>query len=100
MGKTTRPLRYDLNQVPYDYTVELRNRFKRLDLIECRVNYGWRFVTLYWRQGSRPSPRGKKKCKTAKWLSEEALQIAEQRWEVKSKGEKERYTHLKQSSKE
>ena len=48
---------YDLNQIPYDYTVELRNRFKRLDLIECLKNYGWRLVTLYKRQGSRPSSR-------------------------------------------
>ena len=56
VGKTTRPFRYDLNQVPYDYTVEVRNRFKGLDLIECLKNYGWRFVTLYKRQGSRPTP--------------------------------------------
>ena len=58
-GKTTRPFRYDLNQIPYDYTVEVRNRFKGLDLIECLMNYGWRFVTLYRRQESRPSPRKK-----------------------------------------
>ena len=57
------------------------------------MNYGWRFVTLYRRQGSRPSPT-KKKCKKSKWLSEEALQIAVKRREVKSKGEKERYKHL------
>ena len=57
VGKTTRPFRYDLNQIPYDYTVEVRNRFKRLDLIECLKNYGRRFVTLYRRQGSRPPPR-------------------------------------------
>ena len=57
VGKTTRPCRYDLNQIPYDYTAKLRNRFKGLDLIECLMNYGWRFVTLYRRQGSRPSPR-------------------------------------------
>ena len=56
VGKTTRPFRYDLNQIPYDYTVEVRNRFKRLDLIECLMNYGQRFMTLYRRQGSRPSP--------------------------------------------
>ena len=56
VGKTTRPFRYDLNQIPYDYIVEVRNRFKGLDLIECLMNYGWRFVTLYRRQGSRPSP--------------------------------------------
>ena len=56
VGKTTRPFRYDLNQIPYDYTVEVRNRFKGLDLIECLMRYGMRFVTLYRRQGSRPSP--------------------------------------------
>ena len=56
-GKTTSPIRYDLNQIRYDYTVEVRNRFKGLDLIECLMNYGRRFVTLYRRQGSRPSPR-------------------------------------------
>ena len=54
--KTTRPFRYDLNQIPYDYTVKVRNRFKGLDLIECLMIYGRRFVTLYRRQGSRPSP--------------------------------------------
>ena len=74
-GKTTRPFRYDLNQIPYDYTMEVRNRFKGLYLIECLMNYGQSFMTLYRRQGSRPSPR-KRKCKKAKWLSEEALQIA------------------------
>ena len=57
VGKTTRPFRYDLNQIPYDYTVEVTNRFKGLYLIECLKNYGWRFVTLYRRQGSRPPPR-------------------------------------------
>ena len=86
VGKTTRPVRYDVNQIPYDYTVEVRNRFKGLDLIEYLKNYGWRFVTLY-------IPK-KKKCKKAKWLSEEALQIAVKRREVQSKGEKERYSHL------
>ena len=55
--KTTRPFRYDLNQIPYDYTVEVTNRFKRLDLTECLINYGWRFMTLYRRQGARPTPR-------------------------------------------
>ena len=64
VGKTTRPFRCDLNKIPYDYTVEVRNRFKGLDLIECLMKYGWRFVTLYRRQGARPSPR-KKKCKTS-----------------------------------
>ena len=71
VGKTTRPFRYDLNQIPYDYTVEVRNRFKRLDLIDCLKNYGQRFMTLYRRQESGPSPR-KRNAKKAKWLSEEA----------------------------
>ena len=85
VGKTTRPFRYDLNQIPNDYIVEVRNRFKGLDLIECLMNYGWRFMTLYRRQGSRPSPRKINAIK-GKWLSEEALQIA-----VKKKGsEKQR----------
>ena len=57
VGKTTRSFRYDLNQIPYSYTVEVTNRFKGLDLIECLKNYGWRFMTLYRRQWSRPSPR-------------------------------------------
>ena len=93
VGKTTRLFRYDLNQIPYDYTVEVTNRCKGLDLIdrECLKNCGRR--TLYRRQGSRPSPR-KRNAKKAKWLSEEALQIAVNRREVKRKGEKERYTHL------
>ena len=55
--KPTRPFRYDLNQIPYSYTVEMTNKFKGLDLIECLKNYGQRFVTLYRRQGSRPPPR-------------------------------------------
>ena len=90
VGETTSPFRYDLNQIPSDYTGEVRNGFKVLDMIECLKNYGWRFVTLYRRQGSRWSPRKIK----AKWLSEEALQIAVKRREVKSKGKKERCTHL------
>ena len=53
VGKTTRPFRYDLNQIPYDYTVEVRNRFKGLDLTECLINYGQRFMTLYRRQETR-----------------------------------------------
>ena len=57
VGKTTRPFRYDLNQIPYDDTVEVRNRFKGPNLIECLMNYGLSFVTLYGSQGSRPSPR-------------------------------------------
>ena len=57
VGKTTRPFWYDLNPIPYNYTVEVTNRLKGLDLIEFLKNYGMRFVTLYGRQGSRPSPR-------------------------------------------
>ena len=57
VGKTTRSFRYDLNQIPYDYTVEVRNRFKGLDLTECLMNYGWKFMTLYRRQEARSSPR-------------------------------------------
>ena len=68
VGETTRPFRYDLNQIPYGYTVKVRNRLKGLDLIECLMNYGWRFVTLHRRQGSRPS-HGKEmqKSKVAVW---------------------------------
>ena len=91
--KTTRPFRYDLNQILYDYTVEVRNRFKGLDLIDCLMNYGLRIMTLYRRQGLRPSP-WKKESKKEKWLFGEALQIAVKRREAKSKGEKERYKHL------
>ena len=76
VGKATRPLRYGLNQLLYDYTVEVTKRLKRLDLMtECLNNYGQTFMTLYRRQGSRPSPR-KRNAKKAKWLSEETLQIA------------------------
>ena len=84
VGKTTRPFRYDQNQIPYDYTVEVRNRFKGLDLIECLMDYGRRFVTLYRRQGSRPSP-WKRNAKRAKWLSEEALQVAVKEEKQKAK---------------
>ena len=72
--------------------MEVTNRFKGLDLIGCLKIFGQRFITLYRRQRSKPSP--KKKCKKAKWLSEEALQTAEKRIEAKGKGEKERYTYL------
>ena len=83
VGKTTRSFRYDLNQIPFDYTVKMMNRFKGLDLIEYLMNYGWRFMRLYRRQGPRPSPR--KRNAKKQWLSEEALQIAVKRREVKSK---------------
>ena len=68
VGKSTRPFRYDLNQIPYEYTVEVRNRLMDLDLIECLMNYGMRFVTLYRRQGSRTSQWKKmQKSKMAVW---------------------------------
>ena len=66
--KTIRPFKYDLNQIPYDYTVEVRNRFKGLDLIECLMNYGMRLMTLYRRQGSRPSPRKRNRRTQTGWL--------------------------------
>ena len=94
VGKTTRPFRYDLNQIPYDYIVEVRNRFKGLDLIDRVPDELWTEVCdIVQETGIRTIPK-KNKCKTAKWLTEEALQIAVKRREVKSKGEKERYKHL------
>ena len=93
VGKTTRPFRYDLSQIPYDYTVEVKNRFKGLDLIEYLKNYRRWFMTLYRIQWSRLCPQNKK-CEKAKWLSEEALQMAMKRREMKGKWEKERYTHF------
>ena len=81
--KTTRPFRYNLNQIPYDYAAEVRNRFKGLALTECLKNYGQRFMTLQ-EAGIKTIPQ-KNKCRKAKWLSEEALQIAEKRREAKGK---------------
>ena len=94
VGKTTRPFRYGLNQIPYDYTVEVRNRFKGLDLIDRLPDELWTEVRdIVQETGVKTIPK-KKKCKKAKWLSEEALQMAVKRREGKSKGEKERYIHL------
>ena len=94
MEKTTRPFRYDLNQTPYDYTVEVINRFKGLDLIDRVPDELWNEVhDIVQETGIKTIPK-KKKRKKIKWLSEEALQIAVKIREVKSKGEKERYTHL------
>ena len=94
VGKTTRPFRYDLNQIPYDYTVEVRNRFKGLDLIDRVPDERWNEVhDIVQETGIKTIPM-EKKCKKAKWLSGEALQIAVKRREAKSKGEKERYKHL------
>ena len=99
MEKTTRTFRYDLNQIPYDYTVEVRNIFKGLDLIDRFPDELWMEVCdTVQETGIKTFPK-RNKCKKAKWLSGEALKIAERR-ETKSKGEKERYTHLMQSSKE
>ena len=94
VGKTTRPFRYDLNQTTYDCIIEVKNRFKGLDLIDRVPDELWTEVhDIVQETGIKTIPK-KKKCKKAKWLSEEALQIAEKRREVKGKGEKERYTHL------
>ena len=94
VGKTTRPFRYDLNQIPIDYTVEVRNRFKGLDLIDRVPDEPLNEVRdIVQETGIKTIPM-EKKCKKAKWLSGEALQIAVKRREAKSKGEKERYKHL------
>ena len=90
VGKTTRQLRYDLNQILYDYTVDMRNRFKGLDLIDRVPDELWNEVhDIVQETGINTIPM-EKKCKKAKWLSREALQIAVKRREAKSKGEKER----------
>ena len=90
VGKTTRPFRYDLNQIPYDYTVEVRNRSKGLDLIDRVPDELWNEVPdIVQKTGIKTIPM-EKKCKKAKWLSGEALHIAVKRREVKNKGEKER----------
>ena len=92
--KTTRPFRYDLNQIPYNYTVEMTNIFKGLDLMDRVPEELWMEVhDIIQEAGIKTIPK-KKKGKKAKRLSEEALQIAVKRREEKSKGEKERYTHL------
>ena len=93
VGKTTRPFGYDLNQIPYDYTVEVRKRFKALDLTHRVPDELWTEVRdIVQETGIKTIPM-EKKCKKAKWLSGETLQIAVKRREVKSKGEKERYKH-------
>ena len=94
VGKTTRPFRYDLNQTPYDYTMEVTNRFKGLDLIDRVPEELWMEVHDTVQETGIKTISKKKKCKKAKWVSEEALQIAEKRRKAKGKGEKERYTHL------
>ena len=94
VGKTARQFRYDLNQIPYDYTVEVKNRFKSIDLIDRVPDELWNEVCdIVQETGIKTIPI-EKKCKKAKWLYKEALQIAVKRREVKSKGEKERCRHL------
>ena len=94
VGKTTRPFRYDLNQIPYNYTVEVTNRFKRLDLIDRVPGELWTEVQHIVQEAVIKTISKKKKCKKAKWLSKEALQITVKRKDAKGKGEIERYTHL------
>ena len=94
VGKTIRPFRYDLNQIPYDYTVEVRNRFKGLHLRDRVPDELWTEVRDIVQETGIKTIHMEKKYKKAKWLSGEALQIAVKRREAKSKGEKERYKHL------
>ena len=94
VGKITKLFRYDLNQIPYDYTVEVRNRFKGLDLIDRVPDELWNEVHDIVRETGIKTIPMEKKCKKAKWLSGEALQVAVKRRAAKSKGEKERYKHL------
>ena len=94
VGKTTRPFRYDLNQIPYDYTVEVANRVKGLGLIDRVPDELWMEVHDIIQEAVIKTMCKINKCKKAKWLSKEALQRAEKRREAKGKGEKERYTHL------
>ena len=93
VGKTTRPFRYDLNQILNDSTVEMKNRLKGLDLIDRVPEELWIEVDIVQEAVINTIPM-EKKCKKAKWLSEEALEIAVNRREAKGKGEKERYIHL------
>ena len=88
--KSTRPFRYNINQIPYNYTVEMTNRFKRLDLIDRVPEELWMEVRDIVQEAMIKTIPKKKKCKKGKWLSEEALQIAVERREAKSKGEKQR----------
>ena len=100
VGKTSRPFRYDLNQIPYNYTAEVRNRFKGLDLIDRVPDELWNEVRDILQETRIKTIPMEKKCKKAKWLSGEASQIAVKRREAKSKGERERYSIRMQSSKE
>ena len=90
VGKTARPFRYDLNQTPFDYTVEVRNRFRGLDLIDRVPDELWNEVHDIGQETGIKTNAMEKKCKKAKWLSGEAIQIAVKRREAKSKEEKEK----------
>ena len=94
VGKTTRPFRYDINQIPYDYTVDVTNKFNILDLIDTVPEELWTEVCDIVQEAVIKTISKKKKCKKAKWLSEEGLKITEKRRDVKGKGKKERYTYL------
>ena len=94
VGETTRPFRHDLSHIPYDYPVEVINRFKGLDLIDRVPDELWNMVRDIVQETEIKTIPMENKCKEAKWLSEETLQIAVKRREAKRKGEKERYTHL------
>ena len=100
VGKTTRPFRYDLHQIPYDYTVEVRNRFKVLGLIDRLPDELWMEVHDIVQKAMIKFIPKNNKCTETKWLSEEALRVAEKRRDAKGKGEKERYTHLNAEFKE
>ena len=94
VGKIASPFRYDLNQIPYDCALEVRNRFKGLDLIDRVPEKLWMEVHDFLQEAVIKIISKKNKCKKAKWLSEEVLQIAEKKRKAKVKGKKERYTHL------
>ena len=100
VGKTTRPIRYDLNQTPYDYTVEVMNKYKGLDLLDRVPEELWTEVHNIVQESVTKTIPKKKKCKKAKWLSENALKTAGKRRKVKGKGERERYTQLDAESRE
>ena len=93
VGKITRPFQYDLNQIPYDYTVEVTNSFKGLDLVDRLPEELWMEVGKIVEVMTKTIPKEEKFCKMAKWYSEEAFQTAEERGGAKGKGERERYTH-------
>ena len=98
VGETTRSFRYDLNQIPYDYSVEMTNTFKGLDMVDRVPEEPWMEVHNIVQEVVTKTIPKKKKCKKAKWLSEEALQTAEKRRKVKGKGEKERLSFFHMNS--